>query len=241
MKKRQKKFYRIERFIIVFFVFLILSILPPLCCIPAEKFIWWTFLFPLFFITAFVLYYRYLKSIGLGGDELEPNIYKLSPIGYETIIKAVNSCLETEMKTLSEDENMAGAYSITQPRGLILRLLLMKIEPFDRETFKSAKERFNRKINKAEECEEIVSGDEAKRMVRVNFIVIESLSRFAQELVNKNAAYLMGRVEGIINIVYCMRNSELYIPAEFGDGTGKHKKVHKVILKIFKDYLIEEE
>lgn len=237
MKQRQKNFYRLEWLTLILLILLIISLAPPFMFLEAGKFKWWILIIPSSSILFYVMYYRYLKSIGFEKANLEPNIYKLSRINYKMIIKSINSYLKTEMIDICDDEDVKGSYVLSRTHGLKLRILVMKINSINREIFKSTKDRLNRKINRKEKPDEWVSGSEARLMVRVNLILIDKFNEFSEKLVNENADYLMGRVEGIVNIIYCEEDSNLYIPTHFGfSSLGKHNKVHKLILNCLKDY-----
>ena len=116
-----------------------------------------------------------------------------------------------------------------------LRTILYRTANFDKNDFNNAKDRINKKANKALSISPWVSRDEAAKMMRFNIIYSDTLNDELYLFISQNAYHNLTRVEGIINIAIV--GSQIFLPPIYGDcdlvEVNRYKNTVKFIDQIF--------
>ena len=96
-----------------------------------------------------------------------------------------------------------------------LRAILYRTANFDKNDFSNAKDRINKKANKALSISPWVSRYDATKMMRFNIIYSDTLNDELYRLISQNAYHNLTRVEGVINIAIV--GNQIFIPPIYGN------------------------
>ena len=97
---------------------------------------------------------------------------------------------------------------------LKLRVVVYGTAAFDRKEFESAKDRINKKANKALDISQWVSLAEAAKMMRLNIICVDVMNDELRRFLSQNACRNLTRAEGIMNIAIV--GDKILIPPLYG-------------------------
>jgi len=181
-----------------------------------------------------VFWFPYLKRSGAGAMTLPPNIFELKGVDEETLIEKFSIYFKTEWIEIHDNVDGKSWYMLSGAHRLISRVLLLKPNIFDKETFKRMKKSSNRVINRKKQFKQYVTFQEVYKMVRVNLIVMDTQNEYSLEILEQNAAYLYARAGGILDVFFFKDKGILCFPAHFINGISTYHKIYRVIKRFVK-------
>lgn len=161
-------------------------------------------------IVLLVLYNKRMRRI----EDCHPYVLTLNtPLPKETVFEKLGELPYVQnSKIYSENEAV-----FFFRKNLHVRALTVYFSDFSKTEFDRAKNRLNKKINKAFAIKPEISKFEAVKAVRLNLILTDACNAELHGFLSRNAAETMRRVEGILNIAVDLNRGEVLIPAMFGD------------------------
>ena len=100
-----------------------------------------------------------------------------------------------------------------------IRCLILAQEIFDIDMYNKEKQRLNRQINRTHKISQWVYGDDERKIMRLNLIVVRHSSDGLASYLSNNACKTMRRVEGILNAALVLDEQKLMVPVMWGDTT----------------------
>lgn len=236
----QRKFFLIE-FLSLFVIILslVLSGIVITLLISDFKIIFLIILVTTWGFTVFWFYYYTkigFKGIKFGCDWLPPNIFQLQNMKHDDLTEKLSRYFKSEWNIIKDDENETISYMLAEKGGLKLRILSLRPEKFDKETFKEIKQSSNRRINKQNNISDETPIGEEHKPVRINFVILDAPNEYSDELSTRNADTLFGRVEGILPLFFYENEGVLCFPAHFGlSAFTKYNKLYRIIERFAKE------
>ncbi len=149
---------------------------------------------------------------------------------YNDILK----CLET---LTFEDDRLEISSELSMfkiKKKFSYRILVSKIDNFNKKEYDSLKNRANKKFNTKYQPKQWIERGAAHRMMRINIISADKINDELNGYISRNAAQMLRRVEGIICFVIC--DNIILIPPLYGDvdfaEIDRYKKSIKFILDL---------
>ncbi len=170
------------------------------------------------------------KNINHTKRELPYTINGQHNIMYDDILKRLQTLtFEDDRLEISSELSM---FKIKEKFSY--RILVSKIDNFNKKEYDSLKNRANKKFNTKYQPKQWVERGAAHRMMRINIISADKINDKLNGYISRNVAQMLRRVEGAICFVVC--DNKLFIPPLYGDidsaEVDRYKKSIKFILDL---------
>lgn len=187
---RQREYFMIENSILFAICSEILGIvwLVQDCIYHSDVFIGWVIfnvLWCLLWAAPFII--AHIK--GMGKSEIEPNVLSVSDT--DAYFEKLAEYFPTRERIELKDESCDVLFAYGKKRGMIIRLLTVHIEDFDKERYDKIKRKANRYVNNKYEISQYTSLA-GPRKARINAVIIEGGDEVTERMARKNAEELFG-------------------------------------------------
>ncbi len=162
----------------------------------------------------------------LGRERIEPNVLETTDL--EKYLKNFAEYFSAE-EVISENVSDAVSYLLAKKRGTEFRILFVHMKDFDKKEYDKVKRRANRYINNKHDVSQYTALSGPRKM-RVNIIVVDQENDQTDKISEQNADRLFSRVEPILNVIACVGNGCIKVPAHFGiNGIYDYNKIWNIL------------
>lgn len=156
------------------------------------------------------------------------------PISFEALVGS--------LETMTDQENQLSASEDVRffrlEDGFKCRIVLYRTADFDKTEFDTAKDRINKKANKALQISQWVNRDDARRRMRLNVICAHSVNDALYRFLSQNANRNLTRVEGILNLAVV--GNQIMIPPLYGECDPAEISRYKRTIRFIEQVMLNQ-
>ena len=248
MLKRQKQYRRLEIIYIVWVIFtaVFVGVSVLMFAAGAANPLLPKLLFAAFTVLdvcALVCFYKFsLKRKGYMAHYLPPHVYTYRSISYDQVKAYLMQKPYKGSLTVDKPSIYRSTLFHKRKQGKLYCLTIFEIGEFEQKSVKSMRESVRRKQKQYIDANNLDYESWYVRSWRrpiaipnyhLHLFITQREMDYANQLMKLNGT--SNGMRGILQAVYCAQSGTLYIPACFGDSTGKYTSLHKDMLHIFNE------